>query len=81
MEGPEDREINPEILMKGNIDDEEKFAYYSYIIFAAIFALTFVVFVYITYKVIRLVGRSDKIIPLMLIFLQLSALSTVAFFI
>ena len=81
MEGPEDREINPEILMKGNIDDTEKLAYSLYIIFAAIFALTFVVFVYITYKVIRLVGRSDKIIPLMLIFLQLSALSTVAFFI
>ena len=81
MKGPDEMEIIPEILMKGNIDDTEKFAFYAYVIFATIFAITFLVLAYITYYVIRKVGKSDKIIPLMLIFLQLSALSTVAFFI
>ena len=81
MEGLNDGEIHPEILIKGNISDSEKFAFYSYSIFAAILCLTFFVLVYITYKVIRKVGTSDKVIPLMLFFLQLSALSTMAFFI
>ena len=81
MEGPDDREMNPEILIKGNIEDDEKFAYCSFIIFSAILAITFIVLVYITYRVIQLVGRTDKIIPLMLIFLQLSLLGVIAFFI
>ena len=67
MEGPADREMPPEILTKGDVDDTEKFAFYSYCIFAAIFGITFCVLVYITYYVVRKVGTSDKIIPLMLI--------------
>ena len=81
MEGPDDLEMIPEILIKGNVDDDEKFAFTSYIIAAVVLGLTFLVLAYITYYVIRKVGRSDKIIPSMLIFLQLSALSSMGFFI
>ena len=81
MEGLGDKEMLPEILTKGNIDDGEKFAFYSYSTFAAVFCVTFFTLAYLTYYVVRKVGTSDKIIPLMLIMLQLSALSSMAFFI
>ena len=45
-----------------------------YVICAFICFLTFAVLAYITYKVIKKVGSTDKIIPAMLIMLQLSAI-------
>ena len=81
MEGPDGKEMIPEVLTKGEIDGKEKFSFYSYSIFAGVFCITFFVLAYITYHVIRKVGTSDKIIPLMLVFLQLSALSSMTFFI
>ena len=81
MEGPDDRDMQPEILTKGNIEDSEKFAFISYCIMASVLCLTFILLAYLTYYVVRKVGTSDKIIPLMLVFLQLSALSSMVFFI
>ena len=46
-----------------------------YFIAAGICIVTFFVLLYITVKVIKKVGSSDKVIPLMLLMLQLSALS------
>ena len=81
MEGPDNKEMIPEILIKGNVDSDEKFAFTSYIIAAVVLCLTFCVLAYITYYVIRKVRGSDNVIPSMLIFLQLSALSSMGFFI
>ena len=60
------------------VDDlkpDQEFAFIVYIIFAIICLVTALVLLYITYKVLKLVGASDKIIPTMLICLQLSAIS------
>ena len=46
-----------------------------YVIFAVICALTFVMLLGITVKVVIKVGSTDLVIPLMLIMLQLSAIS------
>ena len=60
---------------------DEEFAYIWYIVFTIICFLTSFVLIYITVKVVKKVGQSDKIIPLMLINLSLSALCFAAFFI
>ena len=57
------------------LQDDMKFSYALYIIGAIICFLTALVLAYITYKVIKKVGATDKIIPAMLIMLQLSAIS------
>ena len=59
----------------GDLEDDQEFAYFIYLIMAIIMAITFLVLLYITVKVIQKVGASDKIIPLMLFFLQVCALS------
>ena len=58
----------------GDLEDDQEFAYFIYLIMAIIMAITFLVLVYIKVKVIQKVGASDKIIPLMLFFLQVCAL-------
>ena len=58
----------------GDLEDDQEFAYFIYLIMAIIMAITFLVLLYITVKVIQKVGASDKIIPLMLLFLQICAL-------
>ena len=58
----------------GDLPDDQEFAYCIYLILAIIIALTFLVLLYITVKVIQKVGASDKVIPLMLFFLQICAL-------
>ena len=58
----------------GDLPDDQEFAYFIYLILAIIIALTFLVLLYITIKVIKKVGASDKVIPLMLLFLQICAL-------
>ena len=55
--------------------DDEKFAWYLYTIVAGICMFTVGVLGYIIYKVIKKVGANDKIIPTMLLMLQLSAIS------
>ena len=57
-----------------DLEDDQEFAYFIYLIMAIIMAITFLVLLYITVKVIQKVGASDKIIPLMLFFLQICAL-------
>ena len=64
-----------------DLSDDEKFAYWFYLLITLICFITFGVLLYITYKVIRRVWDSDKIIPLMLINLQLAALTSAIFFI
>ena len=65
-----------------NSDDEEDFeyagenyAFWLYVIGAIACCITFCVFIYIQVRVIQKVGKSDKIIPAMLLMLQFSALS------
>ena len=57
-----------------DLDPDKQFAYISYIIFAAICLITFLVLLYITYKVIKKVGGTDVVIPMMLFMLQMSAM-------
>ena len=56
------------------LKDDAEFAYICYVIFSLICLLTFFVLLFITIQVIKRVGSADKIIPLMLIMLQLAAL-------
>ena len=72
---------NPFILKVavGDLPGDQEFAYFTYLIMAIIISFTFLVLLYITVKVIQKVGASDKVIPLMLVFLQLCALCNVAF--
>ena len=58
-----------------DLDGDEQFAFVCYAIYAVICAITFVVLAIIMVNVIRKVGATDKIIPLMLAMLQLSAIS------
>ena len=58
-----------------DLDGDEQFAFVCYAIYAVICGITFVVLVIIMVNVIRKVGATDKIIPLMLAMLQLSAIS------
>ena len=58
-----------------DLPDDYKFAFVSYAIYAGICAVTFVVLAVIMVKVIMKVGDTDKIIPLMLAMLQLTAIS------
>ena len=58
----------------GDLPDDHQFAYISYLILAIIYALTFLALLYLTVKVIKKVGASDRVIPLMLIFLIISDL-------
>ena len=57
------------------LDNDKEFAYITYVVLSLICGLTFLVLLYITIKVIKKVGTTDKIIPAMLIMLQLSAIS------
>ena len=57
------------------LPDDARFAYVMYIIFTMICLFTTFVFIWITVKVVRKVGRTDMVIPLMLLMLQLSAFS------
>ena len=57
------------------LDGDEKFAFIVYTIIAGVCVITACVLLYITVKVIRKVGASDLIMPLMLVMLQFSALS------
>ena len=59
----------------GDLEPDQEFAFIIYIVFAVICLATFIVLLYITLKVVKLVGASDKIIPAMLVCLQLSAIS------
>ena len=56
------------------LSDDREFAYICYIIFSIISLITFLVLLIITVKVIKKVGATDKIIPIMLVMLQLSAI-------
>ena len=63
------------------MDGGQKFAYWSYVVCAILCALTFVCLLYVTVRVIKLVGANERIIPAMLICLQLSILGSLIFFI
>lgn len=52
----------------------DKFSYWSSIFLAVLYAVTFVCLLYIVVRVIKLVGRSDIVIPHILICLQASCL-------
>ena len=56
------------------LTSDKEFAYIAYIIFSIICIITFLVLLYITVKVIKKVGATDIIIPMMLVMLQLSAI-------
>ena len=56
------------------LTSDKEFAYIAYIIFSIICIITFFVLLYITVKVIKKVGTTDIIIPMMLVMLQLSAI-------
>ena len=56
------------------MDGGQKFAYWSYVVCAILCALTFVCLLYITFRVIQLVGKSDRITIAMLFCLQASVL-------
>ena len=58
------------------IGADEKYARWMYGIGALICCVTIGIFTYIEFKVIKKVGKSDKVIPTMLLMLQFSALST-----
>ena len=66
---------NSDLIKVSDLEADATFAYTMYIIFTFICLATCVAFVFITMKVIKKVGSTDKIIPLMLFMLQLSALS------
>ena len=57
------------------LPNDARFAYVMYIIFTLICLVTTFVFIWITVKVVKKVGRTDTVIPLMLVMLQLSAIS------
>ena len=57
------------------LSDDEEFAYICYVIFSIISLVTALFLFVITVKVIQKVGATDKIIPIMLVMLQLSAIS------
>lgn len=57
------------------LPNDARFAYVMYIIFTLICLVTTFVFIWITIKVVKKVGRTDTVIPLMLVMLQLSAIS------
>ena len=54
---------------------DESFAFWMYASAAIICCITVCVFVYIEVIVIKKVGASDKVIPMMLLMLQFSAIS------
>ena len=58
-----------------DLEDDEEFAYVLYLILFFVCIFTVLVLIYITVLVIQKVGSTDKIIPAMLIMLQLSCLS------
>ena len=58
-----------EFVSYHNLEPDQQFAFVSYSIFAGICSITFWVLLYITIKVIKKVGSTDKIIPTMLIML------------
>ena len=60
---------------------DKQFAFVSYAVYAAVCAITFVVLLIIMIKVIQKVGSTDRIIPAMLVMLQLSAISCSIFFV
>ena len=63
-------------LQKGDLmSPDESFAFWVYAIAAIICCITVCVFVYIEINVIKKVGASDKVIPMMLLMLQFSAIS------
>ena len=68
-------EVNQFSTKVHDLPGDEKFAFIWYSIIAGICVITSIVLLYITIKVIRKVGTSDLIMPLMLVMLQLSALS------
>ena len=53
----------------------QKFAYWVYVFFAVLCALTFAWLLYITIKVMKLTGKSDRATPAMLVCLQASMIS------
>ena len=59
----------------GDLRDDQEFAYVLYLILFFVCIFTVLVLIYITVLVIQKVGSTDKIIPAMLIMLQLSCLS------
>ena len=64
-----------------DLDGDERFAFILYSIFAVLCFITFLVLIYIMVKVFHKVGTTDKIMPLMLFMLQLSAISFMVFLI
>jgi hypothetical protein len=57
-----------------DLDGDRQFAYISYLILATLCMVTFVLLLWIMYKVIKKVRGTDIVIPMMLFMLQMSAI-------
>ena len=69
--------VDFEAQMEGDTDDlppKSSFYYLSNLFLALICALTAIGVAFLTYKVVKMGWRADKVIPVMLVFLDLSLL-------
>ena len=65
----------------GDLDPGQQFAFVGYAVYCGVCFITAIILLIIMAKVIKKVGSSDKVIPTMLVMLQLSLLSCSVFFI
>ena len=69
------------VIPFGKMTGGQKFAYWSYVLAAILCAVTFICLLYVTVRVVKLLGTNgDRIISAMLICLKLSILSCMIFF-